>query len=602
MMYFEIYKERKLIKRGTEILGGLEWENSLSTVPDMEITLPIKYMDYLTGREEMKIFVNDKVFWGIVIRIDLDKNNETMDVRLYHVVHEWTYRQISVNNAIKEGKVNVVYKGAKTASSGVNNVTASPFTMLSSEVGTFTPAKYIERAGASGWTSDGETLSLSVDSSKVQTEEGEYDVTFTAGASVTVKATVKSSENETERDDYKLTANDFSMYGRELPLTSDKWIAKAKAKCEPSLPITVDASSVKTTTGTYTIKFTVTYQKDGEDKEMSVSVTAIVIGEGEEATVADNIADIFSDTNFAYPGWRLNMSSKASNTNIDYVYSRQNKLEALTKTTELTDDLFWRVRFVNEKVIDISQFGTKKDWIISVKPSGVNNIQMISDPSIEYDFENVINLASVYSEKSDTGMSSMTLREVYNDPDLQKDGFPVVILRNNANNERDYRKYTTQYPKLAPNNELEYAVIDEESVAMEGGHLIEGTYAFTDLAPFEIDLEEGEEITDKDRIEAAKTCYTATIRKLKQARRRYKISFMTTELPSDIAPGDRVRFIYDNSLYILDTCTPYMKKLLGYNDYFYITDISYEIDRTGAEVDTVTLEKELRTDRETRNE
>ena len=30
---------------------------------------------------------------------------------------------------------------------------------------------------------------------------------------------------------------------------------------------------------------------------------------------------------------------------IDYVYSRQNKLEALTKTCELTDDIWWRVGF-----------------------------------------------------------------------------------------------------------------------------------------------------------------------------------------------------------------------------------------------------------------
>ena len=602
-MYFEIYKEGKLIKRGTEILGGLEWDNELSTVPGMRLQLPVTYMEYLTGREEMKVFVNGKVFWGIVIQIDINKSEEIMEIRLHHVIHEWTYRQISVNNAIKEEKVNIIYKGAETNNSGNDNVTASPFTMLLSEVGTFNTNKYIERSGASGWTSDGETLSVSVDSSKVESKEGEYDVIFSAGkASVTVKATVKESDNKTERDDYTLSASDFSLYGSDLPLTDEEWIKRANAKCEPELPIEVDASSVKTTSGTYTVKFTVKYEKEGEEKEMSVSVTAIVVGDGEEPTVADNIADIFADTNFAYPGWRLNMSDKAANWNIDYVYSRQNKLEALTKTTELTEDIFWRVRFVNEKVVDISEFGERKQWIISIKPVGPNNIQLIDDPTIEYDFENVINLATVYSEKSDTGMSSMTLREVYNNPRLQTDGFPVVILRNNVNNERDYRMYTTQYPKLAPNNELEYAVIDEESVAMEGGHVIEGTYAFTDLAPFDIDLEKGEEVSDEDRIEAAKTAYEAVKRKLRQARRRYEIHLTTTELPADIAPGDKVRFIYDNSLYILDVCTSYMKKLLSYDDWFYVSRIEYEVDETGAEVDTLVLEKEIRVDRETRNE
>ena len=45
-----------------------------------------------------------------------------------------------------------------------------------------------------------------------------------------------------------------------------------------------------------------------------------------------------------------------------------------------------------------------------------------------------------------------------------------------------------------------------------------------------------------------------------------------------------------------------MKKILAYDDYFYITKIEYEIDETGAEVDTVTLSKDLVVDREELNE
>ena len=63
-----------------------------------------------------------------------------------------------------------------------------------------------------------------------------------------------------------------------------------------------------------------------------------------------------------------------------------------------------------------------------------------------------------------------------------------------------------------------------------------------------------------------------------------------------------MRFIYDNSLYILDVCTPYMKKLLAYDDWFYVSRIDYEIDPTGAEINRITLEKEIRVERETRNE
>lgn len=372
---------------------------------------------------------------------------------------------------------------------------------------------------------------------------------------------------------------------------------------EVSLDVSVDHSAVQAQAGTYDVTFTV--------GGASVTVKCTVLPEGEEPgsnwksnyqngdpTVIDQIDDIYADMNFAYPGWKLNMSEEAQDTTVAYVYSRQNKLEALTKTMELTPDLFWRVRFVNEKVIDISKFGDKKPYIFSKKPSGANNIRIIEDPRIEHEFEHVINLVSVYAEKSDTGMSSITMRDAYNNPDMQIDGFPCVILKANVNNERDYRMYVTQYPILASNNELEYAIIDEESVALEGGTVIEGTKAFTDLSPFTNADGETIEITDEDRLRAVKTAYEASVRWLKQQRRRYKIQLLTEELPADLAPGDRVRFIYDNSVYILDSCSNYMKKILSFDDWFYVTRIGYSIDGT-SEVNEVTLEKFLRIDRET---
>jgi len=429
-MYFEIYSHGNLIKRGDDILGGFGWDNELMYVPSVSITLPIEYLDYISGREEFKLFVNGKVFWGIITAMPQDKEKETIELTVEHVISEWDYRKISINNAIKDKKINIIYK----------------------------------------------------------------------------------EDDETE-----------------------------------STP-----------------------------------------------TVDDQLADIYSDTNFAYPGWKIDMSDEAANTTIDYVYSKQGKLEALTKTMELTEDLFWRVGFTNEKRVEISSFGEKKQFIVSEKPSGVNNISIIGAPSIDPDFNDVVNLATVYAEKSDSGMSSLTLREVYEDPSLQKDGFPCVILRSNVNNERDYSKYITQYPALAPNNELEYAVIDEESVALEGGILIEDTFAFNDLSPFSLT----EEVTDDDRIRAAKTVYDATVRKLRQLRRSRKLKVTTEEIPPEINVGDKVRFIYDNNIFKLEACTGYEKKVLSEDDWFYITHINYDIDVDGSEVDTLTLEKELKLDRE----
>lgn len=601
-MYFEIIRDGKIIKRGNDILNDPTWTNELMFVPSTMVTLPIEYADYIQGREEMKLFMDGKCFWGIVLRCPRDKTNETIDVYLEHIVHEWTYRQISVNNAIKDEKINVVFKGAKTKTENGITVSANPFDILLEEFGTFTDEQYIERAAASAWNEHGETLTVAVDHSAIEEKTGSYDVVFSSeGISVTVKAELKESQKESEKDGVKMTASSFSMFAEEVgTITDADYIQKANASVDNGETITVDASAVQTTQGTYTVKFSALTGTD--DNEVEVSVDCIIVGQpGGEPAIVDDLADIYADTNFAYPGWKLNFSDHADDETIDYVYSRQNKLDALTQTMELTEDLFWRVRFDEAREIDISEFGEKKQYIISMKPTGINNIAMVEEPTVEYDFENVINVATVYSEKSDSGMSSMTLREVYNDPQLQEDGFPVVILRSNANNERDYSKYIDQYPKLAPNNELEYAVIDEESVALEAGQLIEGTYAFGDLSPFTPDDEDGntQEITDEDRIKAATTAYKATIRKLKEARRKLKINVPVERIPVEVNVGDKVRFIYDNLIMKLE-CTPYQKYILGLDDWYYITAIDYDSQNGG--VDTVTLEKNLYVDRDIKNE
>jgi hypothetical protein len=212
------------------------------------------------------------------------------------------------------------------------------------------------------------------------------------------------------------------------------------------------------------------------------------------ATKDKTIPQIYEDDEMKYSNeWIMSFDEKASQEVIDYVYSRQDKLSALTRTCELTPDLFWRVPLTKDKRIEVGVFGEKKNYTVSLRPSGKNNIHILEEPEINEDWSNVINLATVYANKSDSGMSSLSLREVYNDTSLQDPNFPVVIIRNNINNERDYNYI--DYPKLAPNNQLEYAVIDTESVAMESGLFIEGTFAFDDLNPFSLeeDVEDGEE-------------------------------------------------------------------------------------------------------------
>lgn len=538
-MYFEIYNNQNLIIRGKKILNTISIDNELMVAPSTTLVLPIDYLSVIDGREEIKLFLDEcHVFWGIVWDIEVDKENEVIELDLRHIVTEWQYRQISVNHAMQNKALNIVYMGDKTTRSKGNDevITASGFSVSEKEGKKLTNAQIISRTRATAWKiSNGDKVAVT----KVKIEKCE-----------TVDEKEKCEETKiTEKGDYKVTL-----------------------------------STAKGTSVVVEISVEEKYEPDYSTLD--------------DPAIADKIEDIYNDKNFAYPGWQVEFQGTSGSEVVEYVYSRQNKLEALTRTMELTQDLWWRVGLWNEKKIEIGKFGEKKPYTISTKPSGATNIRLLTEPTINYDFEDVINVATVYSDKNDGGMSSLTLREIYARPERQKAGFPVVILHANVNNERDYRKYISPFDiaRIAPNAEYEFAVIDEASIALESGTVIEGTYSFNDLSPFEIDTKT---ITDARRIKAAQTVYDAVVKKLIQARRSYDIEITTEPLPCDVEVGDRIRFIYNNKLWEQVECSSYWKKILTISDYYYISRIEYEFDDIGNMVNRLTLTKWLKIERET---
>ena len=704
-MYFEIFKQGNLIIRGKQILNTISLDNELMLAPSTSLVLPIDWLKLIDGREEVKIFLDDcRVFWGIVWDITVDKENETIELDVRHVVTEWQYRQISVNHAISNKELNIVYKGDKTTVSETSDeaITANDFTISVAKGKKLTNKQIIAKARAAAWnTNNGDKVAItSVKITKCTTthnalpadlakweeamrEQYEWSKnqryhwenpptianskkvgTCVAFPSVSLVRAGLLKDGQwvyLNQNTKKITGDGKSYILRHKELFRvtypNKTISQLGNKIQPGdivaylggyghimvymgknskgqpifntmghkrglgitypdyankkinmlIRILGSGKADETTCGaasldtadTYTITFST-------KKGTSVSIEATLTEKDEpsynvldDPSVVDQIGDIYNDANFAYPGWQIDFQDDSDSQMIDYVYSRQNKLEALTQTMELTENLWWRVGLWNEKRIEIGEFGEEKPYTLSTKPSGKTNIRIISEPSIDYDFENVVNVATVYSDKSDGGMSSLTLREIYEDPGSQKDGFPVVILHANANNERDYSKYISQYPQLAPNNEIEYAIIDEESVALESGTVIEGTYAFNDYSPFEI---EGKRVSNKKRKRAAKTVYEAVIKKLKQARRSYDIRVTTEPIPCDLEVGDKIRFLYDNSIWNMEACSSYWKKILSYDDWFYVTGITYNYDEYGNLTNELTLTKWLKIDRETSNQ
>ena len=136
-MYFEIFKQDKLVKRGTTTIGGISWENEVMTIPELELTLPAEYAEYFDGREDVKVHINGKVFWGhLRNNYTLNKTDETITLPLEHKVCEWEYRQISINHAVSDGNFNVVFKGDKVRKNVGNQegITACDFTLTSKQV------------------------------------------------------------------------------------------------------------------------------------------------------------------------------------------------------------------------------------------------------------------------------------------------------------------------------------------------------------------------------------------------------------------------------------------------------------------------------------
>ena len=707
LMFFEIYKQGNLIIRGKQILNTISLDNELMLAPSTTLVLPIDWLKVIDGREEIKIYLDEcRVFWGIVWDIEVDKQNETIELDVRHVVTEWQYRQISVNHAISNKELNIVYKGDKVEISDENDesITANGFTVSVAVGSKMTNAQIIERARASAWrTSNGDKVEIT--SVKVQqcsdASAGSADLGAWGSAMATQYEWSKNQEywwvnpptianSRTQgtcvafpsvslvragylkdgqwfylnQDTHRLTGNakDYILEHPELfqvsypnrtidqlgnnihagdivaylggsghimvymgknsngepifntmghtrglgityPYYADRKInmlVRLLGSSDPSEQTEkICTDGTLTSEGEYQITFATA---KGTKTSVEVNLTATEEPEYnvvDDPAVVDKLQDIYNDKNFAYPGWEIDFQDGSDTRMIDYVYSRQNKLDALTETMELTDDLWWRVGLWNEKRIEIGAFGEIQPYTLSTKPSGATNIRIIEEPTIDYDFENVVNVATVYSDKSDGGMSSLTLREVYQDPSLQKEGFPVVILHANVNNERDYHMYIDQYPKLAPNNEIEYAVIDEESIALEQGTVIEGTYAFNDLSPFELDTKT---ISDEKRIEAAKTVYHRIIKKLMQARRSYDVHVVTEPIPCDLEVGDKIRFIYDNKIWNMEACSSYWKKILSMDDMFYVTAITYNYDEYGNMTNELTLTKWLKIERETNNQ
>lgn len=381
----------------------------------------------------------------------------------------------------------------------------------------------------------------------------------------------------------------------------------------PSCSFTIPITEVDKLDGNMDIKFIIAgtmfdgiVKKIDLDKAREVANITVdhKISEWEDRQIPKNVTvknrvfpDVFSMSPFLYStDWYIDCDKEAQKAKIDYAFSRQNHLEALTKACSLTDNIFWRVGTRFDRYLEIGAFGEKKPYIFTEPTRNMTDahLPILGAVSIERDFDSVFNVLTVYGEKSDSSQASLTLRDAYLDQQRKGkpliEGFPIVVLNPTVNNEQ--KNYYTNITKIASNNSLEYAILDEFGINLEQGKLIEQTASFNDVAPFE---QNNESISDEERAKQSMIAYQAGVRRLKYSgRRREVIKFDTGCLPCDLNVLDRVYFDYSNQLQLFDRCSRYCKKIYEASDYFYIESIDTNFDENFMETNSITLVKELK--------
>lgn len=327
-------------------------------------------------------------------------------------------------------------------------------------------------------------------------------------------------------------------------------------------------------------------------------------------------------------------------TKIEMSFSSTNKLEALNEVLNNTENVHFVVDLSDnegDKII-LGEFGQDTDVLISTTAYYEDNctnrdtsnyLTMLTEPTYAVDYTDHYNRAVVFCGDVAEGVMHLTLKDIYDNPELQDPMFPVGMYDHEINlqpetewkeqtnsdktynttkinNEKVYKEY--DIVAYANNDNREYYVTDKQQ--LEEDKVIKHTvYNFSDLYPIpalersEEDPETGEietielAITDDDRKEITKRAYWRAIRMLKAQRPDHAYQFNSTPLPKGFQDGQKVNFYFAKRINVQDAdCDdePKPKTIALIQRSMYMTRRVITFDSELNEINTITLDRELR--------
>lgn len=162
------------------------------------------------------------------------------------------------------------------------------------------------------------------------------------------------------------------------------------------------------------------------------------------------LKNLYNNMDFAVDGWMYEFSQHAAEQRIEYTFSAENKLAAITECVEQTEDIHWRVKLTEEKIVQFGEFGQIKPIVLSQArsfPDECTSTQdtslypvMLTEPVLKMDFTNHVNRIVVLCGDIDKDVEHLTLKYIYENPSYQTEGFPVGMYENNINQQDE-----TQY-------------------------------------------------------------------------------------------------------------------------------------------------------------
>ena len=349
---------------------------------------------------------------------------------------------------------------------------------------------------------------------------------------------------------------------------------------------------------------------------------------GYSSTMGDDTQTYEARVNFVY-------RDGVENTPIEISFSSQNKLAALTEVLNNTESVHFVVDLSKEDTIILGKFGDLTPVLISPnayyeedcdKRNSDNFVTMLTEPVYNVDYTNHFNRAVVFCGDVAEDIMHMTLKEVYENPSLQIEGFPVGMYDNEINlqpeaewkqkdntdkihnttkinNEKKYKKY--EVVAYANNDNREYYVTDQQQLN-EDGVIYHTVFNFTDLYPIpELERKEDENnddeeaveyaITDDDRRAIVQRAYWRAIRKLKAQRPEHVWQFNSTPLPYNFQDGQKVSFYFIKKVSQRDgDCEEGDKTIVKIQRDLYMTKRTITFDEDLNEINTITLDVEIR--------